>query len=87
MCQASQGSEVMNDGEGRNIFVTLRFPHSHHRDKPVHYAVNLGVTLTIGDCLFGTSVNPDVVKGPLSLGIGEEVSAVRLVLGVRPARG
>jgi sterol desaturase/sphingolipid hydroxylase (fatty acid hydroxylase superfamily) len=34
------------------------------------------------DRLFGTYVNPDEVKEPLSFGIGEKVPLVRLALGV-----
>ena len=43
---------------------------------------NLAALFTVWDRLFGTYVNPDNVKEPLSFGIGEEVPAGRLVLGV-----
>lgn len=63
------------------ILITPRYHHIHHSDKPAHYMANFGVTFTTWDRLFGTYVNPDDVKEPLSFGIGEEVPAVRLVLG------
>lgn len=64
------------------IVVTPRYHHIHHSDKPEHYMANLAALFTVWDRLFGTYVNPDSVKEPLSFGIGEEVPAVRLVLGV-----
>ncbi len=62
--------------------VTPRYHHIHHSDKPEHYMANLAALFTVWDRLFGTYVNPDDIKEPLSFGIGEEVPAVRLVLGV-----
>ena len=62
--------------------VTPRYHHIHHSDKPEHYMANLAALFTIWDRLFGTYVNPDEVKEPLSFGIGEEVPLARLVVGV-----
>jgi len=64
------------------IVVTPRYHHIHHSDNPAHYKANLGAFFTVWDRLFGTYVNPDDVKEPLSFGIGEKVPLVRLALGV-----
>lgn len=64
------------------IMVTPRYHHIHHSDDMVYSNANFGVTFTIWDRLFGTYVNPDEVKEPLSFGIGEKVPLVRLALGV-----
>ena len=64
------------------IFVTPRYHHIHHSDDPAHQHANFGVTFSVWDRLFGTYVNPEAVKKPVSFGIGEEVPLVRLVAGV-----
>ena len=64
------------------LIVTPRYHHIHHSDNPAHYKANLAALFTIWDRLFGTYVNPDEVKEPLSFGIGEKVPLVRLALGV-----
>jgi sterol desaturase/sphingolipid hydroxylase (fatty acid hydroxylase superfamily) len=64
------------------VFVTPRFHHIHHSDNLALSNANFGVTFSIWDRLFGTYVNPDEVKEPLSFGIGEKVPLVRLALGV-----
>ncbi len=61
---------------------TPRYHHIHHSDNPAHYKANLAALFTIWDRLFGTYVNPDDVKEPLSFGIGENVPLVRLAIGV-----
>ena len=55
----------------------------------MHHSVNLtlsnansGVTFSIWDRLFGTYVDPEIVKEELSFGIREKVPLVRLVAGV-----
>ena len=62
--------------------VTPRYHHIHHSDRPEHYMANLAALFTVWDRLFGTYVNPDDVKEPLTFGIGEKVPLVRLALGV-----
>lgn len=62
--------------------VTPRYHHIHHSDNPAHYKANLAALFTIWDRLFGTYINPDEVKEPLSFGIGEKVPLVRLALGI-----
>ena len=62
--------------------VTPRDHHIHHSDKPQHYMANLASLFTIWDRLFGTYVDPDSIKEPLTFGIGEEVPLVRLAVGV-----
>lgn len=64
------------------LLVTPRYHHVHHSSNPEHYLANLGILFTVWDRLFGTYVNPDEVKEPLSFGIGEKVPLVRLALGV-----
>lgn len=64
------------------LLVTPHFHHIHHSDKPEHYLANLGILLTVWDRLFGTYVDPDSVREPLSFGIGEPVPAIRLIVGV-----
>ena len=64
------------------IFVTPRYHHIHHSDNPIYSNVNFGVTFTIWDRIFGTYLDPEMVKQPISFGIGERVSLVRLVSGV-----
>ena len=64
------------------VFITPRFHHVHHSDNLTLSNANFGVIFSIWDRLFGTYVNPDEVKEPLSFGIGEKVPLVRLVIGV-----
>ena len=64
------------------LLVTPHYHHIHHSSKPEHYLANLGILFTVWDRLFGTYVDPDEVKEPLSFGIGEKVPLVRLALGV-----
>lgn len=64
------------------IFVTPRYHHIHHSDDAVHQHANFGVTFSVWDRLFGTYVNPEEVKKPVSFGIGEKVPLVRLVAGL-----
>jgi sterol desaturase/sphingolipid hydroxylase (fatty acid hydroxylase superfamily) len=64
------------------IMVTPRYHHIHHSDDPAYYNANFGVTFTIWDRIFGTYVDPETVKQPISFGIGEQVPLVRLIAGV-----
>lgn len=64
------------------VFVTPRYHHIHHSDNPMHHHANFGVAFSVWDRLFGTYVNPDEVKDPLSFGIGEKVPLVRLATGI-----
>jgi sterol desaturase/sphingolipid hydroxylase (fatty acid hydroxylase superfamily) len=64
------------------VFITPRLHHVHHSDNLTLSNANFGVIFSIWDRLFGTYVNPDEVKEPLSFGIGEKVPLVRLVIGV-----
>lgn len=64
------------------VFVTPRFHHVHHSDNPDYSNANFGVTFTVWDRLFGTYLDPEIVKQPISFGIGEKVPLVRLALGV-----
>lgn len=64
------------------IMVTPRYHHIHHSDDPAYYNANFGVTFTIWDRIFGTYVDPEAVKQPISFGIGEQVPLVRLIAGV-----
>jgi sterol desaturase/sphingolipid hydroxylase (fatty acid hydroxylase superfamily) len=64
------------------IIVTPRYHHVHHSDDPVHYRANLAALFPIWDHIFGTYVDPDGVRQPLSFGIGERVPALRLVVGI-----
>jgi sterol desaturase/sphingolipid hydroxylase (fatty acid hydroxylase superfamily) len=64
------------------IMVTPRYHHIHHSDDPAYFNANLGVTFTIWDRIFGTYVDPETVKQPISFGIGEQVPVVRLIAGV-----
>jgi sterol desaturase/sphingolipid hydroxylase (fatty acid hydroxylase superfamily) len=64
------------------VFITPRLHHVHHSDNLTLSNANFGVIFSIWDRLFGTYVDPDEVKEPLSFGIGEKVPLVRLVLGV-----
>ena len=64
------------------VFITPRLHHVHHSDNLTLSNANFGVIFSIWDRLFGTYVNPDELKEPLSFGIGEKVPLVRLVLGV-----
>jgi len=62
--------------------VTPRYHHIHHSDSPLHYKANLAALFTVWDRLFGTYVDPDSIKEPLTFGIGEDVPLVRLAVGV-----
>jgi sterol desaturase/sphingolipid hydroxylase (fatty acid hydroxylase superfamily) len=64
------------------FIVTPRYHHIHHSDNPDHYRGNLAAMFTIWDRLFGTYVDPETAKGPLSFGIGEHPPLVRMVVGV-----
>ena len=64
------------------IIVTPRYHHVHHSDDPAHYRANLAALLPIWDHIFGTYVDPEGVRHPLSFGIGERVPALRLVAGI-----
>jgi sterol desaturase/sphingolipid hydroxylase (fatty acid hydroxylase superfamily) len=64
------------------FFVTPRYHHIHHSDKPQHYGKNLGNLLTVWDRLFGTYLNPDSLDTQLSFGIGEKENPIRLMLGI-----
>ena len=64
------------------VVVTPRYHHIHHSDNPLHFKANLAALFTIWDRLFGTYVDPDSIKEPLTFGIGEEVPLVRLAVGV-----
>jgi sterol desaturase/sphingolipid hydroxylase (fatty acid hydroxylase superfamily) len=64
------------------VFVTPRYHHVHHSDNLALSNANFGVTFSIWDRLFGTYVDPEGVKEPLSFGIGEQVPLARLVVGI-----
>ena len=64
------------------VFVTPRYHHIHHSDNPAHANANFGVTFSLWDRLFGTYVDPEQVRQPISFGIGERVPLARLVAGV-----
>lgn len=64
------------------ILVTPRYHHIHHSDDPALANANFGVTFSLWDRIFGTYVDPETVKQPISFGIGEQVPLVRLVAGV-----
>ena len=64
------------------VFVTPRFHHIHHSDNPAYSNANFGVTFSLWDRLFGTYVDPEKIKEPLSFGIGEKVPLVRLAVGI-----
>lgn len=64
------------------VLVTPRFHHVHHSDNPTLSNANFGVTFSIWDRWFGTYVNPDDVKEPLTFGIGEKVPLARLAIGI-----
>lgn len=64
------------------LVVTPRYHQIHHSSDPQHYRSNLGSLLTVWDRLFGTYCDPNVANKKLSFGIGEKVTAVRLVLGI-----
>ncbi len=54
------------------IMVMPRYHHIHHSDNPIDSNVNFGVTFTIWDRIFGIYLDPDMVKQPISFGIGEK---------------
>jgi len=64
------------------VMVTPRTHHVHHSDNLALSNANFGVTFSIWDRLFGTFVNPEDVKEPLTFGIREKVPLLRLSLGV-----
>lgn len=64
------------------VFVTPRYHHVHHSENSAHANANFGVTFSIWDRLFGTYVDPERIKAPMTFGIGEHVPLVRLVAGV-----
>ncbi len=64
------------------IFVTPRYHHVHHSENPALSNANFGVTFSTWDRLFGTYVDPEGIKEPISFGIGEQVPLPRLVAGV-----
>jgi len=64
------------------IVVTPRNHHIHHSDNSAHANANFGVTFSIWDRLFGTYVDPEELKTPITFGIGERVPLARLVAGV-----
>jgi sterol desaturase/sphingolipid hydroxylase (fatty acid hydroxylase superfamily) len=64
------------------LIVTPRYHHIHHSDNPAHNGANLAALFTMWDRLFGTYIDPDEVKEPLSFGIGEQVPLPRLALGI-----
>ena len=64
------------------IFVTPRYHHVHHSENPAHANANFGVTFSVWDRMFGTYVDPEGLKAPITFGIGERVPLARLVAGV-----
>jgi UDP-glucose/GDP-mannose dehydrogenase family, NAD binding domain len=62
--------------------VNPRYHHIHHSDRPEHYVANLAALFTVWDRMFGTYVNPGALRRELSFGINEEVSPIRLSMGV-----
>ena len=75
---------LLNDWMHMNewIVVTSRYHHIHHSDNSAHANANFGVTFSIWDRLFGTYVDPEELKSPITFGIGERVPLARLVAGV-----
>ena len=65
-----------------SVLVTPRYHHIHHSDNPEHYRRNMGITFTWWDRMFGTYIDPETVRLPLSFGIKEKVPLVRLALGI-----
>ena len=64
------------------IIVTPRYHHIHHSNDPRHYRANVAALFPIWDHLFGTFVSPETTRKDLQFGIGEEVPALRLMIGV-----
>ena len=64
------------------IIVTPRYHHIHHSDNPEYYNKNLAVLFPVWDHIFGTYLDADKVPRKLNFGIGEKVSAIRLVIGI-----
>jgi sterol desaturase/sphingolipid hydroxylase (fatty acid hydroxylase superfamily) len=65
------------------VFVTPRYHHIHHSSDARHYDLNLGDIFTFWDRLFGTYLDPaTVVKQHTNFGIGEKLSAARLITGL-----
>jgi len=63
------------------VFVTPRYHHIHHSNRPEHHGANLGSRLTIWDRIFGTYVDPEGVE-EISYGIDDAPSPARLALGL-----
>jgi len=64
------------------VMVTPRTHHVHHSDNLAFSNTNFGVTFSLWDRMFGTFVDPEDVKEPLSFGIEEKVPLPRLALGI-----
>lgn len=70
-----------------HVLVTPRFHFVHHSAKEHVGNSNYGFVFSVWDRLFGTYTDPRTVPDDDPLGLGYEVSAWRLVLGLPPARG
>ncbi len=64
------------------VAVTPRYHHIHHSAVSEHHVANLGSLLTIWDHIFGTYVNPQTAKTPLSFGTGEKDPPWRVIVGI-----
>jgi sterol desaturase/sphingolipid hydroxylase (fatty acid hydroxylase superfamily) len=64
------------------VFVTPRYHHIHHSEDKAHHDRNFGIFFSFWDRLFGTYVDPEGLTGRLKFGIGEQIPAARLVVGL-----
>jgi len=64
------------------VMVTPRTHHIHHSDDLTLSNANFGVTFSVWDRIFGTHIDPDTLKAPLSFGIKEKVALPKLALGL-----
>ena len=64
------------------VFVTPNLHHIHHHWRQPGTNCNYGDVFSIWDRLFGTYVDPEELKSPITFGIGERVPLARLVAGV-----
>ncbi len=68
------------------VFVTGESHLVHHGADPRLGGSNFGFLFTFWDRMFGTRVEPASVPHDHPLGLGYDVSTIRLVLGLPPAR-
>lgn len=68
------------------LLVTPRFHFAHHDRRPAIGNSNYGFIFTIWDRLFGTYTDPDTVDANAELGIAEENSPWRMLIGLPAPR-